>query len=87
MQQWEFHELAQAIVTRFLDRVPARYVDGFEAALDGGEYSMAVEDLVLTLVNDKVPVTPVEREDLHRLLDYLNQPVDALDGLTLVFQA
>jgi frataxin-like iron-binding protein CyaY len=83
MEQSEFHELTEATVARFLDRIPARYVDGFEAELDGGEYTMAVENLVLTLVNDKVPVTQSEQEDLRQLLDYLNQPTSKLDDLTM----
>ncbi len=81
MSQQEFHELAHRMVVGFLPRIPDRYVEGFEAELDGGEYALAVENLVLTLVNDRVPVTTAEREDLHRLLDYLNQPTTALDGL------
>ena len=51
MEQREFHDLTEAMVTRFLSRIPTKYVGGFEAELDGGEYAMAVENLVLTLVN------------------------------------
>lgn len=84
MEQREFHDLAQATVTSFLPRVSAKYVSGLEAELDGGEYSTAVENLVLTLVNDKVPVSPAERDDLKRLVAYLDQPVGTLDELTVV---
>jgi hypothetical protein len=87
MEQWEFHELAQATVNRFLDRIPTKYVGGFESELDGGEYSTAVENLLLTLVDDRVPVTRDEQEDLRRLLDYLKQPISKLDQLTLSPQA
>ena len=83
MGQWEFHELAETMVNRFISRIPAKYVDGFEAELDGGEYRIAIENLVLTLVNDKVPVAPAERDDIRRLLDYLSEPTAALDGLTV----
>jgi hypothetical protein len=84
MEQWEFHQLAHATVTRFLHRIPARYAGGFEAELDGGEYSTAVENLVLTLVNDSVPVAPTERDDLRRLLEYLHESSSKLDGLNVV---
>lgn len=83
MEQREFAGLTEAIVVRFLPRIPARYVRGFEQEIRAGEYSLAVENLVLTLVNDQIPVTPPEQEDLRRLLEHLHQPLDALDGLTL----
>src|SRR5436190_14796808 len=64
------------------DIIGTRTVGCFEAELDGGEYSTAIENLVLTLINDKVPVSQREQEDLRRLLDYLRQPTTELDGLT-----
>lgn len=48
---------------------------------------MAVNDLLLTLVDDQVPVTPAEREDVRRLLEYLKEPTDKLDRLNVVPQA
>jgi len=86
MEDWQFHELIVTTVSRFLHRIPVKYVGGFEAELGGGEYALAVENLVLTLVNDKVPVTPAEKEDLRRLVEYLNEPTAALDDLTLTSQ-
>jgi hypothetical protein len=68
-------------VTRLLDRVPTAHRDGFASLLAGGELRMAVEDLLTTLVDDQVPVTPAEREDVRRLLEYLKQPLDKLDHL------
>jgi hypothetical protein len=44
---------------------------------------MAVENLLLTLVNDTVPVTPTEHEDLRRPLDHPNWPTSKLTVLTL----
>jgi len=82
MSHQEFHELAHSTVVGFLPRIPDRYVEGFEAELDGGEYALAVENLVLTLVNDQVPVTSAEWEKLHQLLAYLNTPAAVMDGLT-----
>jgi hypothetical protein len=81
MQQWEFHELARATVERLLARVPAQYRAGFEAELDGGEYVLAVEELVLTLIRDQVPVAPAELDDLRRLLAHLRQPLTRLDAV------
>jgi hypothetical protein len=87
MEQWEFHDLTKATVNRFLPRVPPRYVRGFERVLHAGEFSMAVDDLVLTLVNNRVPVTASEQEDLRRLLDHLNRPTSTLDELTMAAQS
>ena len=86
MDQSEFHELTEATVNQVLDRIPSKYIPGFEAMLDGGEYSMAVEDLVLTLINNQVPATGAEQESLLRLLVYLRQPTTTLDDLTLASQ-
>lgn len=61
MEQREFAGLTEAIVVRFLPRIPARYVRGFEQEIRAGEYNLAVENLVLTLVNDQIPVTPPSR--------------------------
>jgi hypothetical protein len=83
----EFSELAHTTVTRFLDRVPARYREAFESLLIGGEQRMAVTNLAITLVDDQVPVTPVEREDVRRLLEFLKEPTDKLDQLNVVRQA
>jgi hypothetical protein len=86
MEQWEFYELTEATVARFLARMPATYVRGFESELNAGEYSMAVDDLVATLLKENVPVTADERDDLRRLVRHLKQPTDPLDRLTLVGQ-
>ena len=83
MEEWEVDELIKATVNRFLPRIPPRYVRGFERVLHAGEFSMAVDDLVLTLVKNKVPVTHSEQQDLRRLLDHLNRPTSKLDELTM----
>jgi hypothetical protein len=83
----EFSELARTTLTRFLDRVPAKYREGFESLLTGGELRMAVNDLLVTLVDDQVPVTSADREDVRLLLKYLKEPTDKLDRLNVVAQA
>jgi len=83
MEQWQFHQRARAIVNRFLPRVPADQVEGYESMLIGGELSMAVEDLMATLTVRQIPVTPAELADLRALLTYLEQPLDQLDRLTV----
>jgi hypothetical protein len=84
MEQWEFHDMTKATVDRFMPRIPEKYVEGFESALHGGEFGMVVDDLVLTVVKDHVPVTASERDDLCRLLVYLRRPTEILDELTMV---
>ena len=86
MEQWEFDELTEATVNRFLPRIPERYVQGFHSMLYAGELSMAVDDLVHTLSANNVPVTRSEQEDLRRLMDHLGQPTDMLANLTLTAQ-
>lgn len=83
MDDAEIDDLIERIVELFLPRVPPRYVDGFESMMDAGEYALAVDDLVATLVVENVPVTPAERDDLRRLLEATNEPTDRLDRLTL----
>jgi len=84
MDYAEFSQLCETTVTTFLDRVPARYREGFESLLIGGEQRMALTDLFLTLVDDQVPVTPAERENIRRLLEYLKEPTDSLGRLNVV---
>lgn len=80
----EFSELTHTTVTRLLDRVPAKYREGFESLLIGGELRMAVNDLLTTLVDDQVPVTPAEQVNVRRLLEYLKEPTDKLDQLNVI---
>lgn len=80
----EFSDLTYATVNNFLDRVPAKYRKGFEYLLIGGEERLAVNDLAATLVQDQVPVTPAERDDVRRLLEFLKEPTDRLDHLNVV---
>lgn len=80
----EFSELTYTMVTNFLDRIPGKYRKDFEYLLIGGEDRMAVTNLAVTLADDQVPVTPAERDDVRRLLEYLKESTDRLDHLNVV---
>ncbi|MGH3714545.1 MAG: DUF6189 family protein [Micromonosporaceae bacterium] len=66
------------------DRIPAQYHEGMEAALDGGELRIAVEDLMAGLAQLRIPVTPAERDRLAHMLAYLKEPESKLDTLNVV---
>ncbi len=83
MDNAEFTELTEATVRGLLNRVPAKYREGFQVALDGGELTIAVEGLMMTLVDDQVPVTRTEHDNLALLLAHLKQPSSALNRLNV----
>ena len=84
MDYAEFSRLCETTVRAFLGRIPAKYREDFEYLLTGGEQRMAVTNLAVTLVDDQVPVTPAECEDVRRLLEYLKEPTDKLDQLNVI---
>lgn len=84
MDQSEFHETIDSVIQGFLPRIPKRYVEGIEEELDVGEFQLAVESLLATLVDDAVPVTVAERGALDRVVRYLEQPTDDLDRLITI---
>jgi len=83
MDYAEFSQLANTTLDAFLGRVPARYREGLESLIIGGEQRLAVTNLATTLVADQVPVTTAERDGVRRLLEYLNEPIDNLDALNV----
>lgn len=57
MKYGEFYAKTEDIVQVMLPRIPQKFVEGFEELPAVGETSMAVENLLWTLVDDEVPVS------------------------------
>lgn len=68
MKDSNFNELVESLVQRLLPRIPEEYQSGFEDLLVGGEYSLAVEDLVYLLADEEIPIDIDEYQVLRQLL-------------------
>jgi hypothetical protein len=84
MEYADFSELTRATLHGMHDRIPAKYREGFEQLLEMGELRLAVEDLLATLEDDQVPITPAERGNLVRMLAYLKEPASRLDKIRVI---
>jgi hypothetical protein len=69
MHDAEFNELTEQLVRALLPRIPDDYRPSFEYMIKGGEFVMALNDIVFLLVEEKVPVQPSELEVLQTLVD------------------
>lgn len=86
MDQHDFHELTDTVVERLLPRMPQRFLDVYEGMQAAGEYWRLVQGLVWVLVDDRVPVSAQEREQLHRMVHHLKDNEEMLAkiaGLTV----
>jgi len=87
MEPAEFSELTHRTTANLVGRIPARYREAMEGLLIGGEMRLVVTNLAITLVDDQVPVTAAERDDVRRLLEHLKEPTDNLARLNVVPEA
>lgn len=85
MEYWEFCEKTEDIVQVMLPRIPQKFVESFEELLSAGETSMAVENLLWTLADDDIAVSPNERDALDQLVSYLRGVNTQYDRLTEKF--
>ncbi|SDD14317.1 hypothetical protein [Glycomyces harbinensis] len=86
MDQDDFYDLTDAVIERLLPRMPQRFLNIYEGMQVSGEYWRLVEGLVWVLVDDQIPVSAQEREQLSKMVDHLkdNEEMRAkLSGLTL----
>lgn len=67
----DFHLQTAGLVYGLQVRIPGRAWRILEGFIHGGEYSLALEDLVATLITHGIDVTNVEHEVLTGLLQYL----------------
>ncbi|MGH8877446.1 MAG: hypothetical protein ACRD0P_08915 [Stackebrandtia sp.] len=85
MDDNEFYDRTEALVEALLPRIPDELVPNFESMLIGGEFPMAVSELVATLVKRAIPISPAERDELRGLVQDMNDDVllAKLEGLTV----
>lgn len=81
MRRDEFRPLALQVIDGFKARISHDGLSLLEYPLSGGELGLAIEDLVGVIVDEGVPVTITEREQLRGLLNYLEQPSNIVDQL------
>lgn len=81
MNEKEWDDLAEQIVNRLKPRLDPKWVPGIESEMAGGEYAMAVEDLIAILVDDQVEVTEQDKRDLELLAPGTDASAEDLDRL------
>ncbi|WP_112138932.1 hypothetical protein [Glycomyces dulcitolivorans] len=81
MDQDDFYDLTDAVVERLLPRMPQRFLDVYEGMQAAGEYWRLVQGLVWVLVDDQVPVTGEERDQLFQMVNHLKDNEEMLAKL------
>ena len=83
MELTEFIHLVDDIIGRLGPRLDPEQAEVIRGHSEVGDWDEAVDLLVATLVKDQNPITPVERADLVRILEDLNEPIARLDGVNM----
>jgi hypothetical protein len=83
MEYPEFSRLTKQTMGAFLDRIPARYQEGFAGALAAGEFRYGVKHLAMVVRRERVPVSAEEQAAFRRLLEYLGEPVEYAEEMTV----
>ena len=65
----EFNRLIDAFIRHLLPLIPDEYRDGFEYAMTGGEYSLAIADLAAVVEEQNVELTPQDAYTLRTLTE------------------
>lgn len=81
MDYAEFADITEATIRGMYDRLPAASQRAFDSLFVGGELRFAVEKLLTGLTNLNISITPAERANLVRMLDYLHEPSTKLEKL------
>lgn len=69
----DFMNDAEAITNRLKSRTPPNTANAINAALAGGEFSIAVKELIFSLTKHRIAITAAERDTLARLTEYLEE--------------
>jgi hypothetical protein len=83
MDRNAWDDLALAVIDRLKPQIDAKWVGGIELEIAGGEYAMAVQDLVGILADDQVEVTTEDRDEVRRLVIDLGEPTGDIDRLNV----
>jgi hypothetical protein len=81
MKFTEFMNESEAILNEIKPRTPQGTASAIDSALAGGEFSIAIRELIFSLAKSSVPVTSAERDTLVRLTEYLQD--EQLTGMVL----
>lgn len=63
----EFNRAADYLIRRLMPKIPTEYQAGFEYMMAGGEYAMAVNDLLTVIEDHHIELSPVESRTIHVL--------------------
>lgn len=63
----EFNRAADYLIRRLMPKIPEEYREGFDCAMTGGEYAMAVNDLVTVIEDHHIELLPVEARTIRFL--------------------
>lgn len=73
MDSTEFMNDAEVILNRLKTSAPRNTMSAIESALAGGEFSIAIKELVFGLSKARIEITAAEREVLLRIAVYLEE--------------
>jgi hypothetical protein len=63
----EFNRTADYLIRRLMPKIPVEYQAGFEYMMTGGEYAMAIDDLLTVIADQHIELSPVESRTIHVL--------------------
>lgn len=69
----DFMNDAEEILNRLKPRTPRNTVSTIDSALAGGEFSVAIKEMVFSLTKNQIAVAAAERDALIRLTEYLEE--------------
>ncbi|WP_205325232.1 hypothetical protein [Glycomyces sp. YM15] len=69
----DFMNDAEEILNRLKPRTPRNTISTIDSALAGGEFSIAIKELVFSLTKNQIAVAAAERDALIRLTEYLEE--------------
>jgi hypothetical protein len=69
----DFMNEAEEILNRLKPRTPRNTVSTIDSALAGGEFSVAIKEVVFSLTKNQIAVAVAERDALIRLTEYLEE--------------
>jgi hypothetical protein len=77
----EFTRHADGLINRLTPRIDYRQGAFVRRAAEAGEWYEAIDNLIATLIKDRIGVTPAENSELLCLLSFMEWPGSRLDGL------
>lgn len=63
----EFNHLAHSLIEKLMPEIPVEFRAGFEGEMIGGEYAMAIDDLVAVVEDRHIELSSVDADTLRDL--------------------